>query len=156
MTECKFCFEILREPPRVTELKESSFWDRPKVTSAFRKLIKRAGDDLDILVGEVFVFSPSEGTHGMFVHDPEEGLAIYLSPCLDEHSQAHVDYIVAHEFGHAAGLDDLEDNTSNLLSHGRLNDQKIITLEQIKTIVSSPHNLPDVRHLFHRRADKRG
>ena len=49
----------------------------------------------------------------------------------------------AHEFGHAAGLDDLEDNTSNLLSHGRLNDQKIITLEQIKTIVSSPHNLPD-------------
>ena len=49
----------------------------------------------------------------------------------------------AHEFGHAAGLDDLETDTSNLMSHGRENDQKMISLEQIKTIVSSKHNLPE-------------
>jgi len=42
--------------------------------------------------------------------------------------------IGAHEFGHAAGLDDLETNKENLMSHGRENDQKKILVEQLRII----------------------
>ena len=43
--------------------------------------------------------------------------------------------IAAHEFGHAAGLDDLETDHSNLMSHGREHDRREIKMEQLKTIV---------------------
>jgi RHS repeat-associated protein len=44
--------------------------------------------------------------------------------------------IGAHEFGHAAGLDDLETDTKNLMSHGRENNSQEITLKQMKAIVN--------------------
>ena len=43
--------------------------------------------------------------------------------------------IAAHEFGHAAGLDDLETDHENLMSHGREHDKRVIKMEQLKTIV---------------------
>lgn len=99
MIEFEFCFEVLCEPLWVENLKASSFADRPKLSSAFRKLIKRAGDDLDRL-GGARVFAPPENMMGMFLHDPPVP-CIYLSPCLDKRSQTSVDYTVAHEFAHA-------------------------------------------------------
>jgi hypothetical protein len=99
MTEREFCFEVLCEPLWLEKLNPSRFGDRPKLTSAFRKLIKRAGDDLDHLSAVVDIFAPPERTTGMFRPDP--GPSIYFSPCLDKCSQAFVDYTVAHEFAHA-------------------------------------------------------
>jgi len=43
--------------------------------------------------------------------------------------------IAAHEFGHAMGLDDLETDKKNLMSHGREHDSREIKMEQLKTIV---------------------
>jgi hypothetical protein len=43
--------------------------------------------------------------------------------------------IAAHEFGHAAGLDDLETDHANLMSHGRMHDKREIKVEQLKTIM---------------------
>ncbi len=99
MIEHIFCFTVLGEPLWVEKLNTSRFANRPKLTSAFRKLIKRAGDDLDHLAGAE-VFAPSEDMRGMFLHDPPEP-CIYLSPSLDKRSQTSVDYTVAHEFAHA-------------------------------------------------------
>ena len=110
MTEFEFCSCVLHESVWVRNLKDSSFADRPKLMSAFRKLIRRAGDDLDDL-GAISVFSPSENTAGLFLHKGFESPAIYLASSLDKHSQAEVDYCVAHEFAHAVahatGLDAL-------------------------------------------------
>jgi hypothetical protein len=100
MTESEFCLEVLHEPYWIEKLNISSYRDRPKLISAFRKLIKQAGDDLDHL-GEMYVFSPSEDAAGTFLSDPSQEPLIYLSPYLDRWSQATVDYAVAHEFGHA-------------------------------------------------------
>lgn len=101
MSESEFCRFVLREPLWITGLNESSFGDRPKLISALRKLIKRAGDDLNQL-GEAFIFAPPKNQTGAFFH--ESGAfehMIYLSPFLDDQSQRSVDYSVAHEFGHA-------------------------------------------------------
>jgi hypothetical protein len=43
--------------------------------------------------------------------------------------------IAAHEFGHAMGLDDLETDKKNLMSHGREHDSREIKVGQLKTIV---------------------
>lgn len=99
MTEFEFCFQVLGEPMWVRDLGHSSVGDRPKLVSAYRKLIKRAGDDLNHL-GEASVFSPSENTSGLFFQEFEPPV-IYLSPCLDNRPQAHVDYSLAHDFAHA-------------------------------------------------------
>jgi hypothetical protein len=99
MIEFEFCFKVLRESIWVVKLNASSFADRPKLTSAFRKLIKRAGDDLDHL-GGARVFAPSEDMMGGFLNGPPAPW-IYLSPGLDKCSQTSVDYTVAHEFAHA-------------------------------------------------------
>src|SRR5580692_11254272 len=69
MIEFEFCFKVLRESIWVVKLNASSFADRPKLTSAFRKLIKRAGDDLDHL-GGARVFAPSEDMMGGFLNGP--------------------------------------------------------------------------------------
>jgi predicted Zn-dependent protease len=43
--------------------------------------------------------------------------------------------IAAHELGHAGGLDDLETDQKNLMSHGREHDSREIKVEQLRTIV---------------------
>jgi RHS repeat-associated protein len=78
--------------------------------------------------------------HTLLEQPPSKGVEHYD---VLKQSYKSPESVGAHEFGHAAGLDDFEEDTSNLMSHGRQNDQKIITLDQVNKIIESPHNLPE-------------
>jgi RHS repeat-associated protein len=83
--------------------------------------------------------------HGHMLMDIKAStlLAPREAPAGDKYAAAYKRFykspesFAAHEFGHDAGLDDLETDKANLMSHGRENDSRTITVDQLRTIQKS-------------------
>jgi len=88
---------------------------RPKTTKALMTLCQRVPDETINEWPRIVVFAPDPSLYGSCVglkpSDLESDDAfIYLSPSLERHSQAEVDFSVAHEFAHAALRHHLAEN----------------------------------------------